>query len=349
MAFNRPTLPELIARVDNDLVSRLPGAQAVLAQRMTKALATGQAGLAHGLYGYLQWMECQLFPETCDDDLLYLHSVGVPRREESTNSGLIIVEGVNGSPLDAGTVWQYEGGEYRTTADVVIQAGAAQVNVEALVAGAAGALVAGAELTLVSPVTGINSKARVSTGGITGGADLEDFSTWRDRIMLRRARIPRGGAEGDWFEWALQVPGVTRAWESPLGMGVGTVVLRIMADDAADGPLPSQQLLEDVFEYIETQRNVTAHVYVVSPIPKYFEPRLRVTPDNSLVRSAVEKSLKDLILRTGEPGKALAISQIRTAIGTAANLVDYDLEWPTTNVPHAQGELPLWGGAKWLT
>ncbi|MDB1109701.1 baseplate J/gp47 family protein [Pseudomonas extremaustralis] len=348
MAFSRPTLPELIARVDNDLVSRLPGAQAVLAQRMTKALATGQAGLAHGLYGYLQWMERQLFPETCDDDLLYLHSVGVPRREESTNSGLIIVGGVNGFPLDAGTVWQYEGAEYRTTTDVVIQAGAAQVNVEAYTAGAAGELPAGAELTLISPVTGINSKAKVAAGGITGGADIEEFSTWRDRIMLRRARIPRGGAEGDWAEWALQVPGVTRAWEDPLGMGLGTVVLRIMADDAAGGPMPSLQLLQDVFDYIETQRNVTAHVYVVSCIPKYFEPRLRVTPDNSQVRSAVEKNLQDLILRTGEPGKPLSISQIRTAIGTAANLTDYDLEWPTTSVPHGHGELPLWGGAVWL-
>lgn len=348
MGFKRPPLPELIGRADNDLVSRLPGSQASLATRLTKILATGQAGLAHGLYGYLQWLERQLFPETCDDELLHLHSVGVPRRQASTNSGPVTFTGTEGAPIDSGTVLQLAGVEYSTTADAVIEAGVAAVEVEAVEAGSAGVQAAGAVLALVSPIAGVNANATVGAAGIKGGADIEEFDDWRDRILARRARIPRGGAEGDWAEWALQVPGVTRAWESPLEMGAGTVTLRIMADDADDGPLPSVQLLQDVFDYIETQRNVTAHVYVVAPTPKYFEPQIRVTPDNSSTRAAIERALQDLVLRAGEPGGSLLISQIRNAIGTAAGVTDYELEWPVANVPHALGELPVWGAVEWL-
>lgn len=348
MAFSRPSLPELIGRIDNDLVSRLPGAQAVLAQRLTRILATGQAGLAHGLYGYLQWMERQLFPETCDDDLLHLHSVGVPRRDASQNSGNAIFTGVDGSPIDAGTLLQAKGVEYRVTADTVIQDSTSVGDIEAVIAGSAGALSAGDKLTLISPLAGVNTQVIVAADGITGGADIESFDSWRDRIMARRARTPRGGAEGDWVEWAMQVPGVTRAWEVPLGMGPGTIVVYIMADDAPDGPLPSQQLLEEVHAYIETQRNVTAHVYVVAPDDVPFEPQLKVTPDNSSVRNAVEAALQSLILRIGAPCKPLPISQIRTAIGTAAGVTDYDLVWPTSSVIHGPGQLPLWGGAQWV-
>lgn len=348
MGFKRPTLPELIGRVDNDLVSRLPRAQAALAVRLSKVLATGQAGVAHGLYGYLQWLERQLFPETCDDDLLHLHSVGVPRREATTASGMVVFSGTSGAVIDASTVLNADGLEYRTTQDVTLVDGAATVEVEALSAGNAGGKAAGARLTLVSPVAGVNAIATIGAAGITGGADIESFDSWRDRIMLRRARIPRGGAQGDWAEWALEVPGVTRAWEDPLGMGPGTIVLRIMADDAEDGPMPSAQLLDAVFAYIQAQRNVTAHVYVIAPEADPFSPQVRLTPDNSSTRAAVERALKDLVLRAGEPGGTLLISQIRNAIGTAAGVTDYELEWPTENVSHPHGHLPIWGGVDWL-
>lgn len=133
-----------------------------------------------------------------------------------------------------------------------------------------------------------------------------------------------------------------------MGMGPDTIVIYIMADDVADGPLPSQQLLDEVFAYIGAQRNVTAHVYVIAPTPVPFIPQIRVTPDNSKVRVSVEQALRELILRAGRPAGTLSISQIRTAIGTAAGVTDYELEYPIANVPNAYGELPAWGGAQWL-
>src|SRR5690554_3799516 len=114
MAFRRPSLPELVRRVDQDLLSRLPGSRAALEVRLTRALAVSEAGLAHGLYGYLQWLERQLFPETCDDELLHLHSAGVPRRQEYAASGVVVFEGSNDAVIVAGTVLQGDGQEYET-------------------------------------------------------------------------------------------------------------------------------------------------------------------------------------------------------------------------------------------
>jgi uncharacterized phage protein gp47/JayE len=348
MGFKRPSLPDLMARVDQDLLSRLPGAQAGLAVRLTQALATSQAGVTHGLYGYLQWLERQLFPETCDDDLLHLHSAGVPRRQAAKASGKAGFEGSNDAVIVVGTKLQLDGQEYETTEEVVIAAGVATTTVLALEAGAAGDQPPGAALRLVSPLPGVSAAAAVDAEGVRGGADLEAHSSWRDRILQRRARVPRGGAKGDWEGWALDVPGVTRAWEDPLGMGPGSVVVRIMADDAADGPLPSQQLLEAVMAYIEGRRNVQAQVYVVAPDTQEFKPQLIVRPDTEDARSAAAQALADLIEREGEPGSTLLISRIRAAISLAPGVDDYDLQAPVADVTHAVGVLPIWGGVTWV-
>lgn len=347
MPFKRPTLPELINRVDQDLLSRISGSQAALAMRVIRALSTSTGGVVNGLYGYLQWLEKQLFPETCDDENLHLHSAGVPRRLAAHAVGYVRFQGTDDRPIVAGTVLQ-DGEQYETTEEVVIAAGVAIAPVRALEAGSAGDRAEGDQLQLVEPVSGVVSQATVEPGGISGGANLETYESWRDRIMLRRSRIPRGGARGDWAEWALEVSGVTRAWEDPLGMGPGSVVIRVMADDASDGPLPSSQLLVAVKAYIEERKNVQAHIYVVAPDTQSFEPELLVMPNTEETRGAASQALQDLVEREGEPGGTLKISRIRSAISLAPGVEDYDLQWPTANVVHGTGVLPIWGGVTWL-
>lgn len=347
MAFKRPTLPELLARVDQDVTSRLSVSQASLAVRLTRVIASAEAGVAHGLYGYLQWLEKQLFPETCDDDLLHLHSAGVPRRNKSRAVGEAIFEGSDDAIILAGTLLSIDSIEYATTEEAQIAGGTATAPVEAVVAGEAGNQPAGTELRLVSPISGVMAAATAGADGIQGGVDLESFGNWRDRIMLRRARTPRGGANGDWEEWALQVAGVTRAWEDPLGMGPSSVVLRIMADDAPGGPLPSEQLLQAVHDHITSKKNVQAKIYVVAPETELFSPSLHVVPDTAAVRSATSQALQDLIEREGEPGGTLLISRIRSAISLAPGVEDYNLALDE-DIVYGPGVIPLWGGVQWF-
>ena len=63
MPFVRPDLQTLIERAQADIQSRLPGTQPQLRRSLTGVIARMEAGVAHGLYGYLDWLALQLMPE----------------------------------------------------------------------------------------------------------------------------------------------------------------------------------------------------------------------------------------------------------------------------------------------
>ena len=71
-------------------------------------------------------------------------------------------------------------------------AGNGNLDVEAVVAGAAGNLPVGVILNLVSPISGLGSQANVSTA-FTGGADIESIASVRARLLARIQDPPRGG------------------------------------------------------------------------------------------------------------------------------------------------------------
>ena len=66
---------------------------------------------------------------------------------------------------------------------------------------------------------------------LDGGTDEETDEELRARVLRRIRQPPMGGDAYDYVAWALAVPGVTRAWCSPLEMGIGTVTVRFMMDD----------------------------------------------------------------------------------------------------------------------
>ena len=88
------------------------------------------------------------------------------------------------------------------------------------------------QLTLDSPIVGVNASANVTAGALTGGADAEDDDSLRARLLARIKEPPQGGSKADYVTWALEVPGVTRAWCYPEEMGDGTVTLRCAGVDA---------------------------------------------------------------------------------------------------------------------
>ena len=58
--------------------------------------------------------------------------------------------------------------------------------------------------------------------GIAGGADEQSDLLLLQRVLARLRQPPHGGADFDYIRWALEVPGVTRAWVYPLELGAGT-------------------------------------------------------------------------------------------------------------------------------
>ena len=54
MSFERPTLPDLVSRIQTDFVSRLALTGAVLRRSVVTVLARVLAGAAHMLHGHLE-------------------------------------------------------------------------------------------------------------------------------------------------------------------------------------------------------------------------------------------------------------------------------------------------------
>lgn len=345
MAFLRPTLTEIIDRVLADL-SRFVGVTgAVLRRSVLGILGRALAGASHELHGRLDYIARQVIIDTADGDVLrrWANVWDVQPKAAEFASGRVTLTGSNGSVIPAGTVLQRQDGAlYETTADAVIVIATATASVVAQEAGAAGNVAAGVALTLSQPVAGIQSAATVAAGGISGGSDAETDDELRARLLARIQEPPHGGAARDYVAWALEVPGVTRAWVYPQEMGPGTVTVRFVRDNDPD-LIPDSGEVATVYAYIEDLRPVTAELFVVPPIAAPLDFEIQLNPDTVAVRAAVQAELTDLLRREAEPGGTVLISRVREAVSTAAGESDNVVVSPAANVVRAPGEITVPG------
>ena len=271
---------------------------------------------------------------------------GVERVAAAKAEGAILVEGTVGTVVPALTAWRSGlDQDFQSTAEFTIPAGGVgNIDVEAVVAGAAGNAPVGVILSLVSPINGLVSQANVSTA-IAGGADIETDASLRARLLARIQDPPRGGTSEDYEFWALSGhPDVTRAWARPLAGGLGTVTVYFMTDDAQDDGIPDAATVDTVGDYIEARRPVTADVTVAGPTAAPINFAIQnVRPMTQAVKDAVEAELQDLIRRETEPGGTLLVTHIREAISTSAGETDHVLLSPVANVVEQATEISTYG------
>lgn len=366
MPFNRPLLRDLIARISEDIAARLPGAAALMRRSVSGALARALAGGIDGVYGYLTWLSAQIFPDTAESVYLNRWAAvwGVTRRLASVAQGKIRVSGLAGSLVPAGTLWSKSGSAQppillSSVQDITIPAGGvALVPARALDAGAAGNLAAGVRVALLASLAGVMADARIDAAW-GGGADLESDESLRERLLSRIQQPPEGGSAHDYLRWALEVPGVTRAWVYPHRLGLGTVGVMVMWQDGAQGDRqPTDDELKIVFEHIDILRPVTAGLFVFAPIAQAIDLAILLKPMTEAVKAATLANLSDLFWREGAPGGVLLISHIREAISTATGEWDHVVEvaagpglsfdrYGNVSMTHAFG-IPKLGKVTWL-
>ncbi|WP_341893893.1 baseplate J/gp47 family protein [Ferrovibrio terrae] len=345
MAFQRPSLTDLVARVQSDIDVRLPGADSRLRRSALTVLAYVIAGTAHMLYGFIEWVARQILPDTSDLDILARHASiwSVLARAATFATGNVTLAGISDTVIAAGTrLLRNDGLIYRTTAEVTIEDGAATAPVEAESAGLLGNAAAGVVLNLITPIAGVQSAAAVAVGGLTGGADDESAQSLLARLLQRIQLPPHGGADFDYPYWAKKVAGVTRVWVAPRAMGLGTVTVRFMMDDAYDDGIPQPADVTAVQAYIDqlSIRPVTCEVFVVAPIAVPLNFQISgLNPSTTAVREAIKASLKDLIRREAVPGGTILYSHIREAISVAAGEYNHGLVAPVADVAHGTGHI----------
>lgn len=345
--YSRPTLSEIVTRTRADLVSRL-SADDILRRADADVYAHVLAGLAHGLYGYVDFLANQIIYDTAEAEFLarWASIWGVTRKPAAAATGSVAFTVSAGAVITSGTLLQaLDGVQYQTTADATVSAPTATAPVAALVAAAAGNRTTGQTLTLVSPVAGVQSSA--TAGALAGGADLESDDDLRARLIDRIQNPPHGGDAHDYVTWALEVPGVTRAWCFPMELGEGTVTVRFVRDDDAS-LIPDAGEVATVQAYIDALRPVTAAVTVVAPTAAALAFSIAVAPNTAAVQAAVQAELSDLIAREAKPGGTIYLSHIRAAISAAAGEDNYTMSAPSADVTNTAGNMTTLGTITWL-
>lgn len=378
MPFKRKTLSELRTENQQFMQAELERVGALLRYGNLKVLADMDAGMAHLHYAYLDYIALQTNPFTATDEWLAgWMALKQTYRKAATaaKSPAVKATGTAGVELPAGTVLnRADGYQYVTDSKLSISAGKSgttsitavlpDISDDVTGGGNKGNADAGTLLTLDANIPGIDNTLMLIEPA-TGGADIETQEDFRQRGLLAYQNPPQGGSDADYKKWALEMPGITRAWVKRRGMGVGSVVVYIMCDDNGAGGFPvgndGVSSLEEwgvikatgdqgrVADHIYPLQSDVAIVYVCSPVKKLVNFTIAGIPniDSSTV-TEIEASITQLFYENGNPdgsGKIL-LSDINGALSHVEGAKGYILTAPSQNIILDTGELPLLGEVK---
>lgn len=351
MAFQLDSLEQTRQLISRDIEVGL-GVGAASRRSAAGVIGYALAGAVHGLHAHIQYRERNFLPdERADAEGVerWARIFGLWYLDATQAEGMALCTGAAGGELQAGTRMQSANGQiYESLADVRLTASTALVPIIALIPGAGANLQPGARLTLLKPINGVSASLIVESNGITGGADQEGLDGLRARVLGRFQEPPKGGTLGDYATWALEAhPAVTRAWVTEHEQGVGSVIVRIVCDNTSS-PIPDAGVLDTVEGYIAQRRPAGRRsVYVLPPVPNEVHYQIRLTPNTEAVRAAVEAELRDLHRREARPGGTLPVSRIREAISIAPGEIDHELLYPTVDLEHGTGQMPVFGSITW--
>ncbi|MDE2106942.1 MAG: baseplate J/gp47 family protein [Patescibacteria group bacterium] len=364
MPYPRPTLTDLKGQVASDIQSALPGSDPLLRFSNLNILGVALANLANAHYGYLDWIAKQSVPFTATDEYLYgwgaLKGV-TPIPASAASNGKVTFIGTNGTVIpDQTPLVRGDGATFTVQGAVTVSGGSAIVSATANTPGSAGNTAAASVMTLGTAIAGINSSGTVSTA-FTNGLDVETVDAYRSRMLQVYQQPPQGGAASDYVTWASQVAGVTRAWCSPSGMGVGTVVVYVMMDaaESAHGGFPQgtdgvatdeprgttatgDQLA--VANHIYALQPATALVYSVSPVANPINFTLSgLSGASSTVKAAISAAFTDVFTRNTILGGTVSLLDFETTLATIAGASTGVITSPAANIVSSTGYLPVLG------
>lgn len=385
MPYSRPTLTQQRSLVAADISGGLPGSDALLRFSSLNILGTVLAGLAQEQYGYTDWVSLQANPFTATDEFLEAWAaLKNVFREAATQAGLAVpgqvtFPGTASTPLPIGTPLVRGDGVGFTTTSAGVWVGS-NVTVNAVanadpagLTGAFGNCAIGTVMTLGTSIAGIQSSGSV-TVAFTGGADVEQDTSLRSRMLQAYQNVPQGGAQKDYVTWALQVNGVTRAWCNGNGFGAGTVVVYTMFDvtealnngfpqgvsgvatlETRGTPVATLDLLA-VANWIYPLRPVTALVYSVAPTQQIVNFSITGSSGfSSATKALIASAIAGIFVLYGTPlstvpgqNGVIDMSYINSAIAAISGTAGFVVTVPTGNIVGTTGQLPIVGTITWL-
>lgn len=225
---------------------------------------------------------------------------------------------------------------------------AIEIAVEAVKDGIEGNVSANTVTMLATSISGV--KSITNENPITGGTDIEDDESFRERILEvdRTRSVSFVGSIADYERWALEVPGVGTAKIVPAQDDSGLVTI-ILTD--ANGEPANEHLREAVYNHIQSPNdekarlsNVNALLSVVAPetVTISITATIELLENSTLeaVKTAFVTALKQYLLDCDGEVKLSRVGQI---LSSTAGVNDYSnllLNGGTSNVQVAVNQLP---------
>jgi uncharacterized phage protein gp47/JayE len=367
--FVSPDLLTLERRIADDYRTKLGTPAVLLPHSPEAALASIDAATAHGLYRHLERVAgtalwAVLYTDTYLD--LWATRFGVPRKNGGRATGFVEANGTEGTTIPEGTLWQRtaDAFEYRVTEDTQLLDVATNVPVEAVTSGVAGNALSGSPVTLAADIAGVVNGGEIA-GAIKNGTAPETNDQLLARLLQRLRFPPKGGGHGDYVRWALEVAGVTRAWEfetNGLVAELGYITVRFVVDGTydADPTFPdTTSQLEAMKAHIEETMPVGLELVVPAadttdyPNPGEYgaqalNPTIKIKPNTDAVRSAAARALRVAISR-GRMGAVFPVSLLYNALTNEALVQDFEIVTPVANIAVGELKVLILGTTVWET
>ncbi len=350
MAFERPSLNDIIQRVEGDFKSAL-GLTSILRRSFIAAMSRAIAGASHVLHGHIVFVSRQIFPDQAEAELLdrWGSIYGITRNPATFGQFEIDINFTSSATVTAGTIFKRTDGlTYELDADVSETVGPFPIlkkgTVTAKTFGADANLNVNDKITLETPIVGVDSEATVSLI-LKEGEDVETDENLRQRIVDRIQEPPSGGRAEDYIQFAKTVTGVTRVWVLPGHLGQGTVGLWFVEDDNVGSIIPSAAKVQEVQDAVTLLKPVTAELFTFAPEPLHLDMTIAIKPNTQAVRDAVTTEITSLLKRDAQvrgtlkeagtgstyDGKIL-LSRLNEAISIAEGEEDHNIISPTSDV-----------------
>lgn len=308
------------------------------------------AAQIYSLYVQGEWTRRQCFPQTAQGEELDKHAWlrGVTRRQAAKAVGTVrfYVDQAQEMEIEIpeGTVCMTAGGvRFLTDRAAAVQPGElyAEVPVTAGEAGAAGNVGAGTIVYMALPPVRIVACANPEP--LVNGLDQEGDEELRARVLATYRRLANGANSAFYQQAAMSFPEVAAVMVLPKNRGVGTVDIV----PAAQGGVPSQELLDEMQAYFDRVRELACDVKVLPPTVKPVELELKLWPGEGQDFPSAALAVRRMLTgwfngeRLGQPLLRAELTSLVFRVDGVANCLFLQ---PGEDVPVDGVTLPVLGG-----
>lgn len=334
MPYVRPTIQQIATQTENDIYTRFGETSRPVRFSINKILARVIAGGLYLVYAFIEYCMKQIIPDTASYTFLkrWCSIFGVKEKLAVKAIGYAIFKGNDGAVIPAFTqIQSSDNFIFQTLFDATIENRIASVKIEAMVVGQNGNLKGGTKLNLISPVSNVESSCVLDENGTFNGTDVESKESLLARFLDRVRNPPCGGNKKDYETWALEVPGVTRAWCYPQYQGDGNVGVSFVRDND-DNIIPNQYNLEEVSKYISVLKPCTANLSVFAPTPNIINFTIKSSDISNDAKKQIQDQLRYLFINIANPKNTIFVTDILESLASIKTIQRISLVTPNQDI-----------------